>query len=438
MAIEFNVAGDMVRLLPGDNEVDNGAITIAGKFKRLADRGAISPLFALYDATGNKMAGLVTAADGDSVRVWADWAEASATNVGTLVNDEWFDAAFVGDDSSGSLKYRGYIQRPGAALGVVEVDGVVGSGWFSQIVVGNRYDGYFFDGRATEVRIWRAALSAVELAAEFLSATPVRTGQLVCAADFTGASLAVALVSSVSGDTWTGTWETDGSTPTVDADAPTYSSVPTLTGSSVLPAVQLTGSVPGAPTLIAADVQSTTSILVSYSAGTGTITGFRVYATRTGGPREIIGTGGSAVTSILCANLATNAAYLIDVVAYNDAGESPASAQVWATTLKWTVSIPKVEKTSAGVTGIKVIVWGMPSVGSGYLIGSKIAEVDTGVASAAVFDSTEGDSVCTITADIFPTSPDSITNGQAVMAYAAKDSVNRVVRITSATVVQSS
>lgn len=208
----------------------------------------------------------------------------------------------------------------------------------------------------------------------------------------------------------------------------------TISGSDTLPTASAGTSVPGAPTLSTAVVTSSRGIRATWTAASGTVDGYRIYGT-VGGVRSVIGTAGAGALTLEAVGLLPNTTYSVDVVAFNGAGEGPASNALSRTTLKLKVRISKVQKTIAGVTDLRVIAWRQPLVQTEKL-GDKICDVAGISAPAAIADGAEGDSVVTITATLTSEAGALVTTGQTVLAMVLKDSAGLSTGIRSATVIE--
>lgn len=196
----------------------------------------------------------------------------------------------------------------------------------------------------------------------------------------------VAATTAVSA-TWTWTTNTfyavDGALltlKTVGAGGGDGSSV-TVSGSDTLPTAASGTSVPGAPTLVSASVETSSTIRVTWTAATGTVSGYRVYATADGGARNVVATAASTSTTIVVGGLTPGVVYVLDVVAFNGAGEGTASSTLTRTTSTLIARISNLSASIAGTT-VSVAVWRAPS--GSDLVGEIVKQTTGVVAPSAV------------------------------------------------------
>lgn len=291
---------------------------------------------------------------------------------------------------------------------------------------------YWFDGYLAHLKIYDRALSDAELLAEAGAGAPVDSTDLISYHSFSNADISVAVVP----DTGTGTFGYQTSAPSTSTDMPVFSAAPTLTLTDTLPK-ELSATIPSAPTLSTATVNSSRSITVTYTSPGGVITGYRAYAQKSGDGPILIGEAADGVLSITGSGLTPNTAYTIWVTAYNTSGQSSPSNTLSRTTYKLKVSVPKVQKSIYGESGVKMMVFTSPAPGE--RIGQKMAETTTLTINAPVFDVTEGDSVCEVEGDISAVFNEYVltaTNGQEAFVILDKEASNLTTGVRPATVVE--
>lgn len=361
-------------------------------------------------------------------------ATAGTVTAGGASGTNWHFGALVGTAAgAGGLKIA-YKPIGSGSLVTQTTTNSPGTDGFSAIQFGDVPFGttYWFDGYLAHLKIYDRALSDSELLAEAGAGAPVSSTNLISYHSFSSTDISTAIIP----DTGTGTFGYQTSAPSTSTDMPVFSATPTLTLTDTLPK-ELGASVPSAPTLSTAVVNSSRSITVTYTNPGGVITGFRAFAQKSGDAPIQIGEAANEVLSITGSGLTPNTAYTVWVTAYNTSGSSSPSNTLSRTTYKLKVRMPKVQKSIAGETGVRMIVLTAPAPNE--RVGQKMAETTSLTISAPVFDADEGDSVCTVTGDISAVFNDVVltaTNGQQVYVILDKESANLTTGIRPGTIVE--
>lgn len=170
-ATRFDAAADTLTMPSSALPSGSGGWTVAGWFRLVNDRNAVTALWSLDGVFSSSWHSLRTTVDGTSLRL-----NESGTDVLTIASltvGTWYFLAvrkaaggavkaYVGTESGGALStVTGSVTNIATYSG----DGYVG---------GNAY-GDWFDGRAWGLRIWDAELSDAEVDAEFVASTRART-----------------------------------------------------------------------------------------------------------------------------------------------------------------------------------------------------------------------------------------------------------------------
>jgi len=170
-AVRFDAGADVLTMPSAALPSGSGGWTLAGWFRIVNDRNAVSTLWSLDGIFSSSWHSLRTTADGTSLRL-----NESGTDVLTIASltvGTWYFLA-VRKDASGNVKaYVG--TEAGGALSTVtgtvtNIATYSGDGY----VGGNAY-GDWFDGRGWGLRIWDADLSDAEVDAEFAASSAART-----------------------------------------------------------------------------------------------------------------------------------------------------------------------------------------------------------------------------------------------------------------------
>ena len=139
----------------------------------VVDRNTFSCILSL-DAVGTSTYNqLCTDADGTTLKLFDH--VSLALTVGTLVPDTWHKVAFSVSGTSASA-YFGTQGTPGVSKVTGTIANVTTPDYQG---VGSSGYNEWFNGRIAGARVWNAALSDAEVAAEFRSATAVRTANLL-------------------------------------------------------------------------------------------------------------------------------------------------------------------------------------------------------------------------------------------------------------------
>ncbi|HMN83161.1 MAG TPA: hypothetical protein PKA20_24985 [Burkholderiaceae bacterium] len=227
MSLRINTVAQLLRLItPG---LPSDQLTVTAMVKQVTDLDAFAPIIAWYDTGSGSERGLYVNTDGVSVVAAETDQSAVSTTIGTLL-PAWQGVAIAGYDSGG-VKLRGYraadtpreIARP--LMSVTQI--LLGTDFYAAT-----------DLLLAQVRVWEAKLSDGEIAAEFGSATPVRTAALLGYGSLAGADLAACIASFTVVDPtkllYGGLLYDPGNPPVRSADDPSFSSAPLLSGSSTL------------------------------------------------------------------------------------------------------------------------------------------------------------------------------------------------------------
>jgi len=337
---------------------------------------------------------------------------------------------------SGSLVSQAITNSPGAS-GFESL--IVGDAPFAPGDFG--VDAWWSDVYIAHLKVYNRALSDAEITAEMGQGAPVSTTDRISYHSFEDDDIAVAVVPNQG----SGTFSYFNSAPSMSTDMPVFSVTPTLTLTDTLPtADEGAATAPGAPTLLTAVVSGARSITCTWTAASGTVLGYRVYAQREGQQAFVAAEAGSGATSATAVGLDPKVSYTLWVTAFNIAGMGSPSNTLVRTTLSVKVRVTKLETTLANVAGLRMIVWLAPTSG-GDLVGAKVGEFPNLVAGPTVFDATEGANVVTVTADVSALlSPGTVATppavallaaGASVRAQVSKGSANRSTRITDDVVV---
>ena len=149
----------------------SGAWTLAGWFRIVADRNAVSTFWSLDAIFSSGWHALRTSADGTSLKL--NESGTDVLSIASLTVGVWYFIA-VRKDAAGAVKaYVG--DEAGGALSTVtgsvtNIATYAGDGY----VGGDAYSNWM-DGRAWGLRVWDADLSDAEVDAEFVASTRART-----------------------------------------------------------------------------------------------------------------------------------------------------------------------------------------------------------------------------------------------------------------------
>lgn len=415
----------------------HAAFTICACFKLEAGSGTREAHLMYTQNTGAAHAEslFLTGSGGTTLRGADSYGTTSTADVANVPSGgadgtNWFFAALVGV-GSGANGLRAYHKPIGSgSLTFQSVTNSPGTSGFEVIQFGDLPFGttYWFDGYIAHLKVYNRALSDAELAAEAASAAPVTTADLLSYHSFSSGTLATALAP----DQGSGTFTTFTSDPTTDADMPVFTVTPTLSLMDTLPASA--GLVrPGAPTILTATALSARTAQATWSAASGTVDGYRVYAQRVGGQPFVIATTTSA---LIATGIGMDPAvgYTITVRAFNGAGESDPSGGLPITTRRILVRMTKVESSIFGETGVRMLVWQNGTAPN--LVGGFVCEAPSVVISPPVFDPVEAEDVCVVTADISGLTNLPLTDGGTVRALLGKSANARFTGIEPATIVE--
>lgn len=173
-AVRFDAGADVLTMPSAALPSGSGGWTLAGWFRVVNDRNAVTTLWSLDGIFSSSWHALRTTADGTSLRLNESGTDV-LTIAGLTVGTWYFLAvrksaagavkAYVGDEAGGTLT---------TVTGTVtNIATYAGDGY----VAGNAY-GDWFDGRAWGLRIWDAELSDADVDAEFTASTAARTANL--------------------------------------------------------------------------------------------------------------------------------------------------------------------------------------------------------------------------------------------------------------------
>lgn len=349
LAASATVAAEL--LLPGALRLDSlddslqlatpaaaSGVTFVAWVKLGVDRNDYTALFTVESAGAAQYNELVTDADGTTLAVY-DHATGRLGTVGTLVVGTWHKVAIV-ITSGAWAAYFGTAGTPG----VTQVTGTLSNvGTAAYNGVGGSQAQEWLNGALARVRVWNAALSAAEVAAEFTSDAPVRTANLHSATVPPAVTVGTALTATSGSNLADGT---GGGAPayTIETgprlDPASIALDASLAGSAALSAelttgaASLTASLAGAATVAA---QLTTAIVLT-SAPSSSAT---LAATLTTAIRPTAALSGSAALS---AQLSTSIA-----LAAGLSGTATASASL-TTAIRPTASLAGSGTLTADLT----------------------------------------------------------------------------------------
>jgi hypothetical protein len=447
--MSLRIAGDKLALRRTTNlPASFAAFTIIMAVKQIVARPTHSAYLAYMQQTGGANAeGLVLKGTNGDELFGSDAYEANFTAsvatlpIGGAAGTNWRGVAIRGSAAgAGGLKVYHKPIGGGGSLVSQTVTNTPGTGGFEALNIGDAafnagdfgVPGWWPDVCIAHLKIYDRALSDAEVEAEMGSATVVSSTGLITYHSFSNANIATAVVP----DTGTGTFDYYTSAPSMSTDMPVYSSVNTLTLLDTLPSTGGSLAKPTPPAIVSRTVTGARTIALTFTAGTGTIDGYRVYAQKSGSAPFLAGTAAPGQTSVVASGLTPNTGYALYMASHNGAGESSPSASVSNTTFKVKVRATKLESTIAAQTGLRMIVWLAPSV-AGETVGEKVGEITNITAGPAVFDATESANVCAADADCSAiANVDMIPFGTPVRVHLSKDSVSRSTRIVAATVVE--
>lgn len=176
---------------------------------------------------------------------------------GTATTSEWVSVALrvttfnngIGDIT----RVAAFVRNTSGATVTASGDTVQYTDTIGQIFVGNYID-YSAAGRnnarfkAADVKSWSVVLSQADIEAEWNQQAPIRTADRVVVNYLDGGSIAAAQTSDYAVATWANSWtavDADGTTkslPVYSAEAPSYTTNPTLSGEDTLPQLDNPGT----------------------------------------------------------------------------------------------------------------------------------------------------------------------------------------------------
>lgn len=338
-ALRIDALGDALKLATPQSSPTS--ITMLGWVKLGVDRNDYSCVFGIENAALTQWNELITDADGTTLAVY-DHGARQAT-VGTLVVGTWHKVALV-ITSGAFAAYFGTAGTPG----VSKVTGSISNLSLAPAAqhVGSTGVDEWLNGAFSGVRVWDAALSDAEVAAEFTAETAVRTANLysdrlprtITAGTELSAGAGVALA--------------DG--PGAGSPAYTLEAAPILDaaggGGAVLDAA-LTGSATLSPTLTTA-IRPTAALTGSAATSASLTTAIRPTAALAGAATLAaeLTTGTAPMTAALTGS-ASLAAQLTTAIALTSAPSATAALAAQLTTaIRPTAALSSSATVSASLT----------------------------------------------------------------------------------------
>lgn len=173
-AVRFDANADVLTMPAAALPSGSGGWTVAGWFRIVNDRNAVSSFWSLDGIFSSSWHSLRTTVDGTSLRL--NESGTDVLTVGSLTPGVWYFIA-VRKDASGNVKSYLGTEAGGSlttATGTVtNIATYSGDGY----VGGNAY-GDWADSRIWGLRLWDADLSDAEVDAEFIASTAARTANL--------------------------------------------------------------------------------------------------------------------------------------------------------------------------------------------------------------------------------------------------------------------
>jgi hypothetical protein len=146
------------------------------------DRNALSFPLVIADTGGNYTVCLSTESNGTVLKIWDGSFNTGSTASRTLTaGTSWFRAAVVVNSTTSSTFYHGD-GTPSSALTSGSQTTSAGAVWDNTpnvLALGQYATGWGWNGRVAAVKVWSAALTASEIAAEFQRYRPVRRSGLI-------------------------------------------------------------------------------------------------------------------------------------------------------------------------------------------------------------------------------------------------------------------
>lgn len=173
-AVRFDASADRLDMPSAALPSGSGGWTVAGWFRIVNDRNAVSTLWSLDGVFSSSWHSLRTDATGTDLKL--NQSGTDVLSVASLTVGVWYFVA-VRKDAAGNVKaYVG--TEAGGALSTVtgsvtNINPYSGDGY----VGGNAY-GNWLDGRGWGLRLWDVELSDAEVDAEFAASTAARTANL--------------------------------------------------------------------------------------------------------------------------------------------------------------------------------------------------------------------------------------------------------------------
>lgn len=314
-AVRFNSAADLLAMPAAATPAASGDWTVSGWFFLSNDRNAITAFWSLDALFSSAWHSLRCTADGTTL--FFNDTGTDLISIQNLTVNTWYFAT-VRKSAANAIKVYLGTEAGGALSTFTGTSSSIASYADNGYVGGNAY-GDFLDGRIARMRVWNALLSDAEVDAEFTSATPVRTSNLLAAWNLDNASTP-GLDSSGNARnlTNTGGSYTVETGPTIPGGAPSPQTItatgatitvtegsPTVTPGavSVSPNGAAITVTPGSATVTSLVTISTNGAPITVTPGAATITpggvsvspnGFPI--TFTSGAATVTGSGGSPQT----------------------------------------------------------------------------------------------------------------------------------------------
>lgn len=237
MSIKFDSNTDYCRINPA-GAISHYAFTLIAKVRITS--AAAGHVLSVYTNTTHWHSVRVNAS-GTTFSINRNLGAATG-DIGTVALDTWHSVAIKGWVSGEQRKLTGYLKTDAGALQSATVDNPQYGDTLTYVSLGAGDSGNYPRGLIAYAKLYSRALSDEEITAEMESATPVSNTNLVSYTTGQGGNITAAMTADTSNAGYADTWtsydfsNSAGTTPTYDADAPTYASAgATLSGSVDMP-----------------------------------------------------------------------------------------------------------------------------------------------------------------------------------------------------------